>query len=138
MTIVYDPARRRSTHVESGLAVQWVRDEPPMERSSRFKLIAPGIEVEFNGSHDYGEYKMQKLHPDADFLEIHRLASDLREINYTADYVRATGFDEQLFLRVWQHLLRQERGHGMFRVSTYYTRFTGDDPESGVAWKCEG
>jgi hypothetical protein len=37
MTIVFDPERRRSTHLESGLAVQWVRDESPMERRTHFK-----------------------------------------------------------------------------------------------------
>jgi len=63
MTIKFDPERRRSTHVESGLAVQWVRDEPPMERSTHFKLIVDGIEVPFVGSYDYGEDKIKKKIP---------------------------------------------------------------------------
>jgi hypothetical protein len=137
MTIIYDPALRRSTHLESGLAVQWVRDEPPMERSTRFKLIANGSEVQFDGTNDYGEYKIQKLYPDADFMEVHRRASDLKEINYSAVCVRGR-FDEELFVKVWQHLLQQEHGHGVYRVSARYTVFTGDDPESGTEWKCEG
>jgi hypothetical protein len=88
MTIIYDPALRHSTHLESGLAVQWVRDEPPMERSTRFKLIANGSEVEFDGTNDYGEHKIRKLYPDADFTEVHRRATDLREINYSAVVLR--------------------------------------------------
>ena len=135
MTIIFDPARRRSTHLESGLAVQWVRDEPPMERSTRFKLIANGVEVQFDGSYDYGEHKIEKLYPDADVLEIYRRTSDLQEINHTAVHIRAR-FDEELFVKVWQHLVQQ--GHDVYRVSTYYVEFAGCDPNSRKEWKCEG
>lgn len=135
MTIVFDPDRRRSTDVETGLAVQWVRDEPPMERSTRFKLIVDGIEVQFDASYDYGEDKIKKMYPDADFLEVHRRTSDLREKNYSAVNIRAY-YDKELLVRVWQHLVQQ--GLGVYRVSTHYTEFTGYDPGSRKAWKCEG
>ncbi|WP_257193056.1 MULTISPECIES: hypothetical protein [unclassified Bradyrhizobium] len=71
MTIRFDPDQRRSTHVESGLAVQWVRDEPPMERSTHFNLIVDGIEVPFVASYDYGEDK--KANPGIGALELDRL-----------------------------------------------------------------
>ena len=135
MTIVYDPERRRSTHLESGLSVQWVRDEPPMERTTRFKLMVDGIEVQFDASYDFGEDKIGQTHPDADAVEMYRHISALQEINYRAVNIRAH-YDKDLFLKVWQHLLQQ--GRGMRRVSTYYTEFTGYDPASRQAWKCEG
>lgn len=54
MTIRFDPDRRRSTHVESGLAVQWVRDEPPVDRSTHFKLIVGAV-------YDCGEHKSSAI-----------------------------------------------------------------------------
>ena len=84
MTIVFDPERRRSTHVESSLAVQWVRDEPPMERRTHFKLIVDGNEVPFEGSYDYGDSKIKERFPDADALERDRLVTALGEKNFKA------------------------------------------------------
>jgi hypothetical protein len=135
MTIIFDPERRRSTHVESGLAVQWVRDEPPMERATRFKLIVDRIEVPFEASYNYGDDKIRRQYPDADFLEVHRRASELWEKNYRAVNIRAF-FEKDLFLKVWQHLVSQ--GLTVYRVSTYYTEFTGYDPGSRKEWSCEG
>jgi hypothetical protein len=90
MTIVFDPERRRSTHLESGLAVQWVRDEPPMERHTHFKLIVDRIEVPFEASYDFGRDKIKEKYPDADVFEVDRLATALRELNYSAVNIRPT------------------------------------------------
>jgi hypothetical protein len=135
MTIVFDPTRRRSTHVESGLAVQWVRDEPPMERRTHFKLIVGGAEVPFEASYDFGDNKIKQQYPDADFLEISQRLNDLHEKNYSAVNIRAH-FDKEVFVKVWQNLVQQ--GLSVYRVSTHYTEFTGHGPSSRKDWSCEG
>lgn len=101
MTIRFDPDQRRSTHVETGLAVEWVRDEPPMERSTYFKLIVDGIEVPFVASYDYGEDKIKKANPDIGALELDRLSTALWEKNYRAVNIKAH-FDKQIFVEVWR------------------------------------
>ena len=135
MTIIFDPVRRRSTHVESGLAVQWVRDEPPMERCTLFKLIVDGAEVPFEASYDYGDRKIQQQYPDADAIELYKRLSELREKNYRALNIRVR-FDKEIFLQVWQNLVQQ--GLSVYRVSTYYTEYFGHGPGSHNEWSCEG
>jgi hypothetical protein len=135
MTIVFDPARRRSTHVESGLAVQWVREEPPLERRDHFKLIVAGTEVPFEASYDYGEDKINKQYPSADTLERGRLVMALREINYRAVNIKGT-FDKGVFVAIWQDLVQQ--GLDVYRASTSYTEFAGSNPSGGNTWECRG
>ncbi|WP_213288462.1 hypothetical protein [Bradyrhizobium sp. sGM-13] len=135
MTIILDPERRRSTHVESGLAVQWVRDEPPMERRTHFKLIVGGADVPFEASYDFGYYKIKQQYPDADAVELYRRCSELCEMNYRAVNIR-THFDKEVFVQVWQNLVQQ--GVSPYRVSTYYTELAGPDPSTRKEWKCEG
>jgi hypothetical protein len=135
MTIIFDPERRRSTHLESGLAVQWVRDEPPMERNTHFKLIVGGAEVPFEASYSFGDDKIKQQYPDADAVELHRRLSELREMNYRAVNIR-THFDKEVFVQVWQNLVQQ--GVSPYRVSTYYTEFAGPDPSNRKEWRCEG
>ena len=135
MTIKFDPERRRSTHVESGLAVQWVRDEPPMERSTHFKLIVDGIEVPFVGSYDYGEHKIKKKNPDVSALELDRLSTALWEKNYRAVNINVD-FDKEIFVEVWRNLVSQ--GHGSYRISTYYAEIRGAGPNNKKEWGCKG
>ena len=136
MTIEYDPVRKRSTHIESGLAVQWVRDEPVMERTTHFKLIVDGREIPFVGCYDHGDDKIDfplGLTPSEDF----RLRLALRELNYNAAWIRGN-FDRNLFVKVWQHLLSQ--GRERYRVSTYYTEYEDitDSLAKTEKWRCEG
>ena len=39
---------------ESGMGVEWVRDEPPMERHVHFRLLIKGSEVPFSASYEFG------------------------------------------------------------------------------------
>jgi hypothetical protein len=135
MTIVFDPERRRSTHVESSLAVQWVRDEPPMERRTHFKLIVDGNEVPFEGSYDYGDSKIKERFPDADALERDRLVTALGEKNFKAVNIGCE-FDKEIFLETRRNLVSQ--GLKSFRVSTYYIEVNRADPASERVWRCEG
>ena len=84
MTIIHDPERRRSTHLETGLAVQWVRDEPPMERQTHFKLIADGIETPFVATYDYGEPKLKARYPNMSALEFNERMGSVQEKNFHA------------------------------------------------------
>lgn len=135
MTIVFDPKQKRSTHVESGLSVQWVRDEPPMECRKHFKLIIDDREVPFEASYDYGESKIEKKYPNASILEKGRLISELREINYSSININCD-FDKMIFLETWRDLVSQ--GMGVSRVSTYYTEINDAVPASKKTWSCEG
>ena len=135
MTIRFDTDLRRSTHVESGLAVQWVRDEPPMERSTHFKLIVGGIEVPFTASCDYGEDKIKKANPDIGAIELDRLSTALWEKNYRAVNIEAN-FDKQVFVEVWRDLVSQ--GHSSYRISTYYTEIRTPHAGEKNEWECQG
>jgi len=135
MTIKFDPDKRRSKHVESGLAVQWVRDEPPMERSTHFKLIVGRSEVPFTASYDYGEDKIRKAHPDIGHPELDRLTTALWEINYRAVNIKAK-FDKQIFVEVWRDLVSQ--GHSRYRISTTYTEIRSPNPDDKIKWECQG
>ncbi|GMO41733.1 hypothetical protein [Bradyrhizobium sp. TM233] len=135
MMIRFDRDLRRSTHLESGLAVQWVRDEPPMERSTHFKLIVDGIEVPFVASYDYGEDKIKKAHPDTGALELDRLSTSLGEKNYRATSINAN-FNKQIFVEVWRDLVSQ--GHSSYRISTYYTEIRLAGSNGKTEWECQG
>jgi len=135
MTIEFDAQRRRSTDTESGLGVQWVRDEPPMERRTHFKLIVGGVELPFEASYDFGDDKIKRQYPDADYLEIHERLSQLREMNYRAVNIKAD-FDKEVFVKVWQNLVQQ--GVRPYRVSTYYVEFAGPGASGRKEWGCEG
>ena len=135
MTIIHDPERRRSTHLESGLAVQWVRNEPPMERQTHFKLIVDGIETPFVATYDYGEGKLKAQYPNMSALEFNERMGALQEKNFHAIDIKRD-FDRDVFLRVWQDLVAQ--GLGGIRVSTYYTEVGGPDPKHQRTWSCEG
>lgn len=106
MTIIHDPERRRSTHLETGLAVQWVRDEPPMERQTHFKLIADGIETPFVATYDYGEPKLKARYPNMSALEFNERMGSVQEKNFHAINLKRD-FDRDLFLRVWRDLVSQ-------------------------------
>ena len=70
MTIEYDSERKRSTDLESGLAVEWVRDEPPLERRTHFKLIVDGKGTPFESSYDFGDRNIEKEYMNVSAMEI--------------------------------------------------------------------
>jgi hypothetical protein len=135
MTITFDPIQQRSTNVESGVAVQWLRNEPPMERQTHFKLIVEGSETPFAGTYDNGWSKLQQKYPEADAVELHRKVSALRHLDYSASNIKAR-FDADVFVRVWQDLMAK-RLPG-YRISTHYVEFRGGDPANKKEWSCEG
>lgn len=135
MTIVFDPKQKRSTHVESGLSVQWVHDEPPLEFRKHFKLIIDDKEIPFESSYDYGEGKIDDKYPNASILEKGCMISELKEINYNSFNIKCD-FDKEIFIETWGNLVSQ--GMGVSRVSTYYTEINGAGPASKKTWSCEG
>lgn len=122
MTIEYDPTLKRSTHLESGLAVQWLRDDPPMERRSFFVLVVDGKEVPFEASYEFGHKKIEAAHPELSFIEQAKLAMALSEKNYHASSIKVA-FDRTVFVEVWRDLVSQ--GYSTTRVSTYYVENPG-------------
>lgn len=135
MLIEFDSKFRRSTHVETGLAVQWVRDEPPMERQSHFKVIAGGREFPFIASYDYGEAKLKAQYPNMTALEFNERQGELLEKNFKASNIRAN-FDRDIFVSVWQNLVSQALTG--FKVSVFYTDSAVLSASGSKFWICDG
>ncbi|WP_334151464.1 hypothetical protein [Hyphomicrobium sp.] len=134
MKLEFDPVRKRAIDLDSGLAVQWVRDEPPMERQTHFKIICAGTSIPFAASYDHGDKKIsddRSLTPGERFMR----RSALKESNYYAQNIGGV-FDRAVFVCVWRHLVSQ--GLTGFRVSTYYTEFHGSAVHNAKTWSCEG
>ncbi len=113
MTIEYDSESKSSTHLESGLTVKWLRDDPPMERRSFFALIADGAEIPFEAYYDFGNDAPQTLP-----TERKTRFRDVSEKNFKTSNI-AGRFDRQIFVNVWQNLVSQ--GFSSIQVSACYT-----------------
>ena len=109
MPVEIDPERGRAVHLESGLAVAWVRDEPAQERKSHFKLVADGREIPFEAVYDFGERAILETDPGLSPEELSaRLLQTLRK-NYCAQNI-AGAFDRQVFVTVWHGLVSARSG----------------------------
>ena len=95
-----DPSKTRVFDEESGLGVQWMRDEPPMERATHFRLIFPGGERDFIGYYEYETGLLMRARPDLSFSEAMRLSADDRHVEYRAYNIRRE-FDRQRFVELW-------------------------------------
>lgn len=135
MSIIFNEKARRSTHVESGLAVQLVREEPPTERQTHFKIIANGREYPFVAYRDFGEAKLKENYPNMDPLEFNRRIADIFEQNFEASDISGD-FDRDIFVHVWHKLV--STGMNGFRVTVRYTESARFCPSAGRTWNCEG
>jgi len=118
--VIYDAEHKRVTHIKSGLSVMHVRDEPPKERTTHFKLITANEQVHFEAWHDRGEKKIEDMFPDMHFLEQGKLIRALHENNYHAINIRAE-FDQGVFVQVWQKLV--QGNHNIYKMSANYSEW---------------
>lgn len=83
MTILYDAEKKRATDTVTGMAVEFVRRDYPMERGEFFKLIWQGRDYPFRVSYGYGEQRIFRQFPDLDIVEQSRLISKLNLMTYS-------------------------------------------------------
>lgn len=97
---VYDEVR--------GLGVEWVRDEPPMESRSHFRLLVGDREVPFSATYEFGIDRAKRENPNMSFDELLSSMSSDRVIVFTARDIDAD-FDPDNFLQIWHKLLSRDR-----------------------------
>lgn len=132
MTVEIDQGHRRAVHLESGLAVEWVRDEPAQERKSHFRLVVDGREMPFEAVCDFGERAILETDPGLSPEDLSaRLLQTLRK-NYCAQNI-AGAFDRQVFVTVWHGLVSARTGG--FKVSVAYSEWTGADMSECRTWR---
>jgi hypothetical protein len=140
MTIEYDADRKRATHIETGLAIEFDRDGPyPQEREEFFRLHWQGRSYPFKADYDFGTHKIDRLYPDLDIMERRQKRIELNERNYTVTSlpvsvpaaIGATPYFGDVFVAV-MHVVVVEMG-GTSRKSVYL-RPSGYNRE----WSAEG
>lgn len=132
MTVAIGPEHRRAVHQESGLTVDWVRDEPAPERKSHFRLSVDGRGIPFEAVHDFGERALLAAEQDLSPAELSaRLLQDLRK-DYHAHNI-AGAFDRQIFVTVWHALVSARAGD--FKVSVACSEWSGADTGERRTWR---
>lgn len=136
--VVYDVERKRATHVESGLAVEYIHDDDPRERKSYFKLIFDGKEIPFEASTDNGREKIKKQYPNMDRTERNRLITALWESNFRTNNPRFdSNVDREIFVKVWQRVVKRE--NSLYKFSVYCKEWEGQilSERNHREWRCE-
>jgi len=73
---------------ESGLGVEWVRDEPPMERQVHFRLLLPNGSHAFTASYEFAIGLLMRERPELNAREASSLAGSDPPVEYRAFNVR--------------------------------------------------
>lgn len=113
-----------------GLGVEWVRDEPPMERRSHFRLLIGDREVPFSASIEFGSDRAQRENPNMSMDELLSSISSNRAIVFKAQNIDAD-FDPDNFLQIWHKLLSRDRPNTSVGVIYSETNKAG---ESRLEW----
>jgi hypothetical protein len=131
MNIHFDPIEKRAIDRESGLVVEWVRDEPPMERRAHFTIICAGTSIPFAASFDHGDRKIsddRSLTPGERFMR----TSALKEKNYYAQNIIGE-FDRAVFVELWHRIVSY--GLDGFHVSVSYKEWKKHDMSDVREWR---
>ena len=94
--------------VVTGLGVEWVRDEPPMESRSHFRLLIGDREVPFSATKEFGIDRAKRENPNMSIDELLSLMASDRVIVFKAQNIDAD-FDPDNFLQIWRQLLSRDR-----------------------------
>ena len=116
---------KRVVDQETGLAVHWVRDEPPMERQAHFRLLFRGMEIPFSASYEYGNERVMRENRGRRGDAPADPASSSDVILYTAINI-AGDFDRDRFIEIWHQLL--SRRYGSCSVGARYLERSGGGP----------
>jgi hypothetical protein len=87
MTIAFDPDGNRSTDTTSGMAVEYVRDDYPLELGEFWKLLWKGDAYDFRVSWSDGFGQIREEHPDLSIEARSRLTTALNLKEYSVPMV---------------------------------------------------
>ena len=135
MTVEVDMDRKRAFHVQSGLTVEWVCDEPSQERKSHFLVIFEGKEMPFEATFDFGEEKFLEKRPDATPEALSHFLSENLHKNYRAQNISGD-FDRDIFVEVWRLAISPKSD--VYRYSAFYVEWTKNDMSDARQWSSEG
>lgn len=132
MTIEYNASLRRSTHLESGLAVQWLRDDTPMERRSFFAPLVNGFEIPFERFYSFDGPQLESAEHE---IENRRIGSRFRPVSQKVFRVSniSGDFDRQIFLYVWKTFVSQALGS--ITAGTIHEEFSTALPSEVKEWR---
>jgi hypothetical protein len=130
MTITYDATTQRATHVESGLAIEFLRYGPYTRESDvYFKLTWRGVSREFEASFDSGYKKISRDFPDLDPVEKGVRAIQLNEVDFETSNIgidikttlkSEPGFCDH-FVRVWHKVVAERNPTA--KISVHFRPF---------------
>ena len=116
---------------ERGIGVEWLWDEPPMERATHFRLLLPDATQDFTAYYEFDTDILMSQRPELSWNEAHRLASEDPLVQYRAFNIRRE-FDREAFVEVWHKLLAPR--HPSSKVRVVYSEFELDRPSQGSEW----
>lgn len=137
--VVYDPESKTATHIESGIKVVFLYDEPPMERQSQFMLVTKeGNETKFSASTDASEAKLKKLYPNKNLGELQKARRELNEYNFTIYIYQDFELFDDVFLKTF-HKLVSKKIYFNYISSTLHKLIPGSGEIGRYnTWRCEG
>lgn len=128
-----DPADKiRAYDEESGLGVEWVRDEPPLERATHFRLMLPDGSREFIASYEFSTGLIMRERPELSISEVTRLAASNRRVEFQASNIGGD-FDRNKFVEVWHRLLVARNPE--LAVHVIYSEFRPGISASHAEWR---
>jgi hypothetical protein len=96
MTIVVDPDKDRATDATSGMAVEFIREDYPLERGEFWDLLWKGQVYHFRVSWGDGFAKIEKEHPDLSIFEQSKLQTALNLKEYRISMINTADSHEFL------------------------------------------
>lgn len=119
-------ATNRICDEDSGLGVEWVRSDPPLERQVHLRLLTGDRQIPFVASYEYGIDRLMRENPKLSGAEALKLSSTTgRRIVYTASNIDAE-FDRDRFVQIWHSLMNGK--HPSYDVGVVY--FEKDRPDA--------
>jgi hypothetical protein len=142
MTISYDAEKKRATHVESGMWVEFLRrgQFAGLDRDEYYRLAWDGKTKDFEVSFNFGEQKIDKLYPNLSAIENHEKVKELNEINFNISNIGVDPKIEQtiipnfgqIFVELMYNIVSHSRSR---RCSVYFKPYF---QMSQGQWSVEG
>ena len=117
---------------EGGLGVEWVRDEPPMERATHFRLVLPDLSRDFIASYEFSIGLLMRERPELSASEASRLAGSDHRVQFQASNIGGD-FDRDKFVEVWHKLLANRNPE--LAVHVIYSEFRPGISGSHSEWR---
>lgn len=125
-----ESAANRMYDEDSGLGVEWVRSDPPMERQIHLQLLIGDRQIPFIAYYEYGIDRLMRENPRLSSADVLKLSSSSHSIIYTAFNIDAE-FDRDQFVQIWHRLMTSK--HPSFAVGVIYSEKDQSSP-SNLKW----